>query len=565
MLRFLRHLFILALAGISLFALVPSGARALPPASAGETPDVRGVIHVHTVRSDGTGSIDTVTAAAARAGLNFVVVTDHGDGTRAPDAPDYRNGVLYIDALEISTNDGHLLALGLPQAPYPLRGDARDVVDDVARLGGFSIAAHPGSAKAELQWTDWTTPVNGIEWLNGDSEWRDEPWWTLARSLLVYPFRPPQALALLLDRPATVLDRWDSLTRQRQVVAVAGADAHARVGVRTVGEPYDSGGGGSLHFPSYEALFREFSVSVPDIRLAGDAATDAQSLIGAIRAGHVYSTIDALGGPARFRFTAAGSSGTARMGDTIPMEGLLTMRVDVRAPVEARITLRRDGAPVASGGGPTLEYRAPGEAGAYRVEVALPRAPGVPPVPWIVSNPIYAGRRPDTPTAPSPSARESLTLYNGGPARDWTIEKSAASDAAINVVETLGASQLLLRFALSGAPSDHPYAAFLMPATSAIARQDRLVFTARADRPMRVSVQLRSPGEGNGRRWQRSVYLDQTSRRLELPLRDFRPIDTEPALVDLASVQTVLFVVDAVNTRIGSNGQVWLADIRYAR
>ena len=241
------------------------------------------------------------------------------------------------------------------------------------------------------------------------------------------------------------------------------------------------------------------------------------------------------------------------------------MRVDVQAPADARITLHRNGMPVATGEGPTLEYRAPGEAAVYRVEVALPRAPGVPPVPWIVSNPIYVGRRPDAPAAPSPPARESLTLYKGGPARNWTIEKSAASDAALNVVETLGAAQLLLRFALSGAPSDHPYTAFIMPATSAIARHDRLVFTARGDRPMRVAVQLRSPGDASGRRWQRSIYLDQTPRRLDLPFRDFRPIGDEPPIADLASVQSVLFVVDAVNTRIGSNGQLWLADIRYAR
>jgi hypothetical protein len=561
-LRLLRRLLILALAGVALFVLVPSAGRALPPAGAGEAPDVRGVIHVHTVRSDGTGSIDSVTAAAARAGLDFVIVTDHGDGTRPPDAPEYRNGVLYVDALEVSTNDGHLLALGLPQAPYPLRGDARDVVEDVTRLGGFSIAAHPGSAKSELQWTDWNSQVNGLEWLNGDSEWRDERWWTLAQTLLAYPFRPSQALALLLDRPSAVLDRWDTLTQQRQVVAIAGSDAHSRVGVRSVGEPYD--GGGSLHFPSYDAVFREFTVSVPELRLTNDATADARSLIGAIRAGHVYSTIDALGGPTHFRFAAEGPSGMARMGDTMPIDGAPVMRVYVQAPVDARITLRRNGLPVATGGGATLEYRAPPEIAVYRVEVALPRAPGVPPVPWIVSNPIYVGRRPDSvPTLPS--ALESLTLYNGGPARDWTIEKSAASDAALNVVQTLGASQVLLRFALSGAPSDHPYAAFVMPATSGIAGHDRLVFTAHADRPMRVAVQLRSAGGINGQRWQRSIYLDQTPRKLELGLHDFRPVETEPAIADLASVQSVLFVVDAVNTRIGSNGQIWLGDIRYTR
>src|SRR5262245_57322349 len=236
MFRLLRRLITRVAAAGALFAIVPSAARAVPDQGA-VAPDVRGIIHIHTNRSDGTGSIEDVTAAAARAGLDFVIVTDHGDATREPDLPDYRNGVLYIDAVEISTNDGHVVALGLPKSPYPLRGDGRDVLDDITRLGGFAIAAHPGSRKPELQWTDWTSTFGGVEWLNADSEWRDERPWTLVHALFAYPFRAPQALALLLDRPDSVIRRWDALTQQRRVVAVAAADAHARVGVRTVGEP----------------------------------------------------------------------------------------------------------------------------------------------------------------------------------------------------------------------------------------------------------------------------------------------------------------------------------------
>ena len=42
------------------------------------------------------------TGAAARAGLKFVVFTDHGDATRPPNPPTYRSGVLCLDGVEVS-------------------------------------------------------------------------------------------------------------------------------------------------------------------------------------------------------------------------------------------------------------------------------------------------------------------------------------------------------------------------------------------------------------------------------------------------------------------------------
>ena len=67
---------------------------------------VRGAYHIHTTRSDGAGSKSEIAAAAARAGAQFAIFTDHGDGTRALDAPAYVNGVLCIDSAEISSNGG---------------------------------------------------------------------------------------------------------------------------------------------------------------------------------------------------------------------------------------------------------------------------------------------------------------------------------------------------------------------------------------------------------------------------------------------------------------------------
>jgi hypothetical protein len=300
--------------------------------------------------------------------------------------------------------------------------------------------------------------------------------------------------------------------------------------------------------------------------LTGNAQEDARRVLDGIRRGHVYSTVDALAGPAALRIAATNGSRAASMGDTLPTSGPVHIGVAAQAPPDVAITLFRNGVAVASARGARLDHDASAEPAEYRVEVALPDAPGTPPVPWIVSNPIYVGRSPETPVDPSHNpVRTSAVVYEGGPARGWRIEKNTASDAAIDVIGALSGTQLLLRFAMSGTAADSPYVAFVMPATTAIAMYERLVFTARADRPMRASVQLRAPG-GEGARWRRSVYLDQTPRTIDLAFSDFRPADADgSAQFSLSTIDSILLVVDTVNTRIGSNGEIQIDDIKYAR
>src|SRR2546428_784233 len=127
-----------AAAGALVSAPIAAAGLPLTPWSDGTIP---GGLHIPASRSDGRSGPDEIAAAAARAGLKFIAFTDHGDGTRAPDPPAYRSGVLCLDGVEISTTGGHYAALDIPAAPYPLGGEARDVVRDVRRLGGVGIAA----------------------------------------------------------------------------------------------------------------------------------------------------------------------------------------------------------------------------------------------------------------------------------------------------------------------------------------------------------------------------------------------------------------------------------------
>ena len=329
--------FVAAVAVLIVLSLPPPHAHLDQPRRDGT---VRGVIHIHTNRSDGRSSPGEVAAAAARAGLAFIIFTDHGDATRTPDPPIYRGGVLCLDAVEISTTGGHYVALGLPASPYPLGGEPRDVAEDVARLGGFGVAAHPDSPKPELRWRDWDVPFDGMELINLDTSWRlkvaetgSRPKRQLIESFLSYPFRPSETIASLVTVSPDILTRWETLAGSRKVVGLAGADAHARLALGNVksSEPGDSRY--SLPVPSYEASFEALSVHVrPSASFTGDAAADAAALMRGIRDGHMYIAVDGLASPSSFTFTAADGTTTVSEGDEIIPGGPLMLRVQSNAP-----------------------------------------------------------------------------------------------------------------------------------------------------------------------------------------------------------------------------------------
>jgi hypothetical protein len=499
---------------------------------------VPGAYHVHTTRSDGMGDRAAVAAAAARAGLGFVIVTDHGDGTRPPDPPDYIGGVLMLDAVEISTIGGHYVALEMPRAPYPLGGAADAVVEDVRRLGGFGIAAHPDSPKPALRWTDAQAPIDGIEWLNTDSEWRDEPRSRLARAVAGYFLRPGPAIAALFDRPVT-LERWDQLTRFRQVVALAAADAHGGVGraAEDTGRTFF----GTAGIPKYEASFRAFSNRVVlDRPLTGTAAADAQAIYGAIRRGSVFSTIDALAAPAALDFHVEAALGQIPMGGVLPEDSDATIVARAATPPGAELVLLHNGHEVATGRG-EIRHGVTEAHGAYRVEVRLPGAPGTPPVPWLVGNPVYLGASasPIAPPVEAPAAAARIAPF------PWRIEKDAASSATLRP----GAHEVELVYTLAGGEASSQFVAL---ATDV----QRQAFAAidlglSGDRPLRVSVQVRT---ANGQRWGRSYYVEPSGSNLRIPLSSLRPIDSAPATVASIDVTSILLVIDLVNAEPGRSG-----------
>ncbi|HEX7018633.1 MAG TPA: hypothetical protein VF159_01375 [Gemmatimonadaceae bacterium] len=536
---------LVAAVALPLWILLPPAPARLPQAGWDDLASrtVTGAYHVHTIRSDGAADKAAVAAAASRAGLQFVILTDHGDGTRPPDPPVYLDGVLCLDAVEISTEGGHYVAIDMPRSPYPLGGQADAVAEDVRRLGGFGIAAHPDSPKPALQWTADDIQIDGVEWLNADSEWRDDKRGALARAAATYLLRPGPALASLLDRPSTSLARWDAMSRRHPVVGLAALDAHG--GVRRRAE--DGSRAEALGVPGYEASFRTFTNRlVLTAPLTGRAVEDAESIDAAIRAGRVFTTIDALAAPGMLDFHADAGLRRFEMGSELPAGADATIVARALAPAGARLVLLHDGREVASIAAPELRYEAHKAAGAFRVEVRLTTAPGDPPIPWLVGNPIYflEPRAADVPTQTRP-------VVPAAPL-EWSIEREPSSGAIMRTRD--GVTELDYTIGNGGSA----YAAAVAKLEGA--EFSRITFHARADHPMRASIQLRFP---DGSRWGRSVYVPVAGRWIDVPVDRMVPMDVgQNRTPDPSTATSLLVVVDLTNSSAGARGHLWFSEFR---
>ena len=554
-------------AAVAVFALggLPDRQHRLSlPASDGS---VAGAFHVHTNRSDGRSSPDVIAAAAARAGLQFVVFTDHGDATRPPDPPTYRSGVLCLDGVEISTDGGHYIALDLPAAPYPLAGAPRDVAEDVERLGGFGVVAHPDSPKPELRWDAWQAPFGGLEILNLDTSWRLRvaesgagAWLGLGHAVLTYPFRDAETLASLVTLTTGIETRYAAIAETRRVVALAGSDAHAKLQLTDDDPGYS---GWSLPIPGYETVFRALSIRVrPDRPLDGDAARDGRSILDAIRAGRAYVVVDGLASPPFFEFTARRGEEAARQGGELSIGRPVTLTVDSNAPAGFVTEIWRGNRLLASGEGQTLTTTDdPGGPAAYRAQIRAPLRAGEGAM-WIFSNAIYVGTNHEASREPGhgrPGPSTSLPLMQPGEASGWATEAEPSSRAEVRLAGE--GSSLEFEYALGGGEPRSQFAALVVAIDGGVSPYDRLSFRARAARPMRLSVQARAGVSADGDdRWQRSVYVDEVEREYSVFFDDMSPVgETTTPRPRLDAVRSLMFVVELTSNTPGSSGRVLIA------
>lgn len=326
-----------------------------------------GAYHVHSTASDGRGTPADIALAASRAGLAFVVLTDHNQ--EQPEPPHFDHGVLMIPGTEISTPVGHLVALGLPR-PLTDVEKADGPAAHVEALGGIPILAHP--VQNRMPWSDWRDAEHaaGLELYSGDTMLREavaSPVLRLLPAAGAYLASSEHGMeSLVFEQPETTR-KLLALSDPSPRAVLCGLDAHG--------------------FPSYEDEFKALAMQLPSsVRaLPDDPQVAARVVIQALASRESLCVFRVFGDATGFSIDGLSTGREAGVGD------LLKVVLPRNAPVETQVIASGVGKVMPDGRSVLLEHP-----GAAEIEVWR-RAPGrffgSEWKPWIVASPVRAKAR----------------------------------------------------------------------------------------------------------------------------------------------------------------------------
>jgi cell division protein FtsL len=348
--------------------------------------EYRGVIHVHSaLGGHSTGQFEEIIRAAKLNNLNFVVMTEHlsaNINTAEMTLKGMHNGVLFVGGSEVVTADNDRLLL-MPGNGEPQSSTLPTwvVIDEENSRNGLSFVAYP------QEFHNWeVNNYAGIEVYNLYTNARRINYLLLFfDGLWSYGSYPELLFTTFYEKPAAALSRWDEqiAARNRRIVAIAGNDAHANVGL-SLGDA----AGNKLFGIKLDPYERSFRVVRNHVLIEREKPFDADTLLAALRDGHSFFSFDLFCDATGFTYTAANRAERKIMGDEIGLED--GVRLVVNAPVKSRIVLIKDGQRVGEESGVATKEFVASERGAYRVEVYLDQlGAAFRDRPWIITNPIY--------------------------------------------------------------------------------------------------------------------------------------------------------------------------------
>lgn len=323
------------------------------------TPPFRGAFHIHSRYShDSSGSLEKIAKAAQNHGLDFVVITDHNNLDAREENSSRETRPLVIVGSEISTTDGHLIALGIDRAiETPV--EPQKAIDQIHEQNGYAVLAHPVCDKTA--WKDWDARnYDAMEIYNFACDF-------YASNKIGFVFKllflsPSFFIDHYIREPREALKQWDFLmnlkTGSQQPspipVGIGAVDAHMRY---------------SLAFRAVTAYVNAKSLAEKDI-------------LKALISGNSYTVFESRGIAKDFKFEARDANQKFDMGSFIHSE--IPVSLFIETPQTSEIRLIHDGKIIQTKLGKTLTFDVR-HSGIYRVEVFRNGKM------WIISNPITIG------------------------------------------------------------------------------------------------------------------------------------------------------------------------------
>jgi PHP domain-containing protein len=147
---------------------------------------MRGVLHVHSIFSDGEETLEQIVATFRDAGMSFVAVSDHAEVFDEGRMRDYvavcaslsSSNLLVIPGLEFALKGGsiHILGYGITKRVRAAQMD--ELVDGIHQAGGIAVLAHPpvgsinmiGAVRGKLDGIEvWNGRYDGVVAPRSDS------------------------------------------------------------------------------------------------------------------------------------------------------------------------------------------------------------------------------------------------------------------------------------------------------------------------------------------------------------------------------------------------------------
>lgn len=343
-----------------------------------------GAAHIHSVYSDGSGTIEEIAGFANEVGLDFILMSDHNTLRGMSEGKEgWHDNTLVLFGCEINdrNNKNHYLAFGIDKT-FSTRITAKEYVKKVKEAGGIGFLAHPHEKRDSMKehppypWTEWDTDdFTGIEIWNHMSEWMEGLTEQNKYNHFVHPLKsivgpPPETLAV-----------WDELNKTRKVVGIGGTDAHAH--------KLNLMGFFEVEVFPYKVLFQSVRTHVfTDQKIIsgvdGIQLKNAKELIySSLRNGRCFVSNYYHGDAKGFRFFAENGEKIYHMGEEVPAKYPIKLRV-ILPNVSGTIRLIRNGKNIDEIDNYDAEFQIK-KRGAYRIEVFVDGKA------WIFSNHIRIG------------------------------------------------------------------------------------------------------------------------------------------------------------------------------